>query len=377
MGAALRKSLVGILGLGLAVGAVAQTATAISVTPVPLLPTSFGEWKSAPAKDGAAPAYSLANANKYALEEDAPQRSQVADYIRAGKTIHVEAIQFDDKTGAYSAFTLLERPGMREGKDLGAYDAVGESAVLFTVGSSVVLVNGATAADLASLKPLEEGMPKVFGSKGVAPLLPALVPEKGLVPGSVRYAVGAASYSAEGGTLQAGSLGWEKSAEAVTAQYSDKRGKETLTMLLYPTPAIAGSHTRALNDALPGLGEAFTKAKVRREGDLVIVASGTFAPDEAQKVVAGVHLKQEVSFDKDLELGIASHMQAVQGYSLFKSIIVLSGVLMLAAVLLGLFLGGGRAAYRVMRGKPAAKEIEFLSLHLSPQNKPAQFSHPE
>jgi hypothetical protein len=41
------------------------------------------------------------------------------------------------------------------------------------------------------------------------------------------------------------------------------------------------------------------------------------------------------------------------------------------------FLGGGRAAIRVMRGKPAAVEVEFLSLHLSPQNKPAQFGGQE
>ena len=27
-----------------------------------------------------------------------------------------------------------------------------------------------------------------------------------------------------------------------------------------------------------------------------------------------------------------------------------------------------------MRGKPAAEEVEFLSLHLAPQNKPAQFA---
>jgi hypothetical protein len=55
------------------------------------------------------------------------------------------------------------------------------------------------------------------------------------------------------------------------------------------------------------------------------------------------------------------------------SIAILSGVLMGAAVLLGLFLGVGRAWFRVLRGKPAAVEVEFLSLHLAPQNKPVRF----
>jgi len=46
-------------------------------------------------------------------------------------------------------------------------------------------------------------------------------------------------------------------------------------------------------------------------------------------------------------------------------------------VLLGLFLGVGRAWIRTLRGKPAAVEVEFLSLHLAPQNKPPRFSEDE
>ena len=45
---------------------------------------------------------------------------------------------------------------------------------------------------------------------------------------------------------------------------------------------------------------------------------------------------------------------------------VLSGVLMTAAVLLGLFLGFGRASIRMWLGKPAAVEAEFLGLGLEP-----------
>jgi hypothetical protein len=37
-----------------------------------------------------------------------------------------------------------------------------------------------------------------------------------------------------------------------------------------------------------------------------------------------------------------------------------------AAILLGFFLGGGRALYRVARGKPVSSvyEVEFIRLHL-------------
>jgi hypothetical protein len=334
-----------------------------------LLPVSFGEWKQHPVGE-VVQAYSLANVSKDALEECGPQRSAVADYALGGKTVHIEAIQFADRTGAFSAFTLVERPGMKAGKELGELDAVGISpngggSVLFTVGSSLVLVNGTT--DVASLKPLADGLPKVFGSSGVAPLLPTLVPAKGLVNGSLRYALGAASYAAEGGVLPANSIGWEKSAEAVTASYQEKGGKETLTVLLYPTPTIAAAHAKAVKDQF---GDAGT-ARVRREGEVVALATGSFAADDAQKLVESVHLRQELSLDK--ELGLTPHEEVMQGYSLLKSILVLALILVGAAIVVGLFLGGGRAAIRVMQGKPAAVEVEFLSLHLSPQNKPAQF----
>ena len=66
--------------------------------------------------------------------------------------------------------------------------------------------------------------------------------------------------------------------------------------------------------------------------------------------------------------------EAVKTYSLLANIAILSGVMMVAAVLLGLFLGVGRAwpsgscveSQRQWRSK-------FLSLHLAPQNKAPEF----
>jgi len=368
----LRRVFSGLVMVGLTVGAAAQTATTLSEPAAPLLPQSFGQWKigSGSAAAGSSPV-SLVNANKDALEEAGPQRSQVADYTHGGRSLHVEAVQFGDRTGAFSAFTLVKRPDMSLSKDLGAAAAVGDDAVLFTVGTSIVVAYPATAEDLSELKPLAAVMPKTVGNQGVAPLLPSLLPTQGLVNGSVRYALGGASYAAEGGVLPVAALAWDKSAEAVTAQYKDKRGEETLTMLLYPTPEIAGTATRTVQSLVNAAGATYANARVRREGELVMLASGTFAPDEAQHMIENTHLKQQLSVDDDM--APSTHFQILQTYSLLANIAILAGVLMLAAVLLGLFLGGGRAAYRVMRGKPAASEPEFLSLHLDPQNKAVRF----
>jgi len=359
----------GVLAAALGGGAAAQSV-AVKLQETPLLPTSFGEWKTAAPNANANYKVLLANMSKAALEEDNPQRSAVGDYFRNDrgvlKNVHIEAVQFDDRTGAYSAFTLVERPGMRAVKELGDNAAAGDGAVLFAAGPTLVLVNGAGESDVASLKPLLEVMPKPQGNKGIAPLLPTFVPEKGLVAGSVRYAVGPESYAAEGGVLPAQSLGWDKSGEAVTAKFDDKRGQETLTILIYPTPAIAGNFTRTVENETAGLGPSFASAKVRREGELVMLANGTFSADEAQKMIENIHLHQELSFDKDVQP--VFHTEVQKTFSLLQAIALLFAVLGGTAVALGLILGFGRAGLRVLMGKPAAVEVEFLSLHLAPQN---------
>jgi hypothetical protein len=58
--------------------------------------------------------------------------------------------------------------------------------------------------------------------------------------------------------------------------------------------------------------------------------------------------------------------ETVKLYRLLFGITMLTVVLISAALLLGLFLGGGRALYRMLRGKPVStvSEEEFISLHL-------------
>jgi hypothetical protein len=248
----------------------------------------------------------------------------------------------------------------------GSWDAVGDGVVLLTVGDTLVLASPASEADLPALKELAKVLPKVTGSRGVAPLLPSFVPAERLAASGMRYALGPESYAAEGGVLPANSLGWDKSAEAVTANYDEKHGKETLTLLIYPTPQIAQAFEKRLSQGVTGLGPSFANARVRRDQELVMVASGALAGNEASAMLADVHMKQEVAVDRYMPP--VFHAEVQKTYSLLTNIAVLSGVLMGSAVLLGLFLGGGRAIVRVIQGKPASTESEFLSLHLAPQN---------
>jgi hypothetical protein len=380
-----------VMSAGLAVGAGvswAQGSVSLMEPAAPLLPAKFGEWTRVDAAVGAKPDAALGltpgSASEAALLGVSPHvlgecgeiRSKAADYTRGGRTVHVEAVQFGDRTGAYSAFTLAERPGMRVGGDLVTYDAVGGNAVLFMRGKSVVLAEfagaAATAQDVAGLRPLVEVMPKAFGNTGAVPILPTLTPSKGLVGGSLRYALGPVSYAAGGGVVAAASLNWKMEPEAVTAQYDDVRGQETLTMLMYPTPTLAQEAAKTVQGEVPALKSG--GARLRQEGTLVLLATGTFSGDAAQQMISGIHLSQ-MTFNQDAHPSFK--VVAAQTFTLLENITILSGVLGAGAVLLGLFLGFGRAWFRVLRGKPAAVEAEFLSLHLAPQNKPAVFRGPD
>jgi hypothetical protein len=259
---------------------------------------------------------------------------------------------------------------LNSGPDAGRTVALAQTVVLIAE----------KGADQNTVRKIVAALPKVSGNQGLPPLLPTFLPARGIVPASVRYAVGPSGFAQEGmdvgpagmGRLGSSGLGWDKNAEAAMAEYADSRGRESLTLLLYPTPQIAGEHMRAIEAAARGGANAAAPAlHDRREGELVVLAQGTFTAEAAQNMIENVHLHSEVTFDKPVPPSFTSEIHKT--YSLLTSIAVLFGVMGLAAVLLGFFLGGGRALVRRMQGKTAATQAEFLSLHLDPQNRAPKF----
>jgi hypothetical protein len=79
-------------------------------------------------------------------------------------------------------------------------------------------------------------------------------------------------------------------------------------------------------------------------------------------MVDGVHLRTDVSFDRPMPLEF--HTEIRKTYSLLQAVAAFCGLGALAAIVLGLFFGGGRAFIRVLQGKPAYTEPEFLHIDL-------------
>jgi hypothetical protein len=326
--------------------------------PSPLLPPTLGKLKRASEGDVGDGLGTVDKASAPVLQEDGLKRFAQSDYAQGADHGNIAVYQFDDASGAISAYDYFRKPGMRPEK-VGDNATSNGDELLMRSGINVVVGHFKLdhAQMIALTNELIDHLPKPVGTNGIAPLLPTLLPAKGLDVDSVKYALGPQGYQAMGGIVPAGAVGFDKSAEAVTAEY--KNGG-VLTLVLYPTPEIAGAHAREIDGAMKQAGPA---SKLRREGPLLALATGAWPAGDAEKVVDGVHLRSEVTFDKPVPPEF--HAEIRKTYTLLESIAIFSGVGALAAVVLGLFFGFGRAGIRVLQGKPAATEPEFLRIDLS------------
>jgi hypothetical protein len=326
-----------------------EAKTMLAMPPSPLLPESL---RTGPDHDAGNGAPSWSGADGPILVEDGIRRyergtaqSPVAHGAVPSGTVTV--YQFDDATGAYAAYSYLRKSSA---------DHVMLSGVSVVV-SNLKLYPESTAA---LLKTVQVGLPKIGGTKSLPPLLPTYLPTQGLKRDTVEYALGPVGYQAIGGVLPPEIIGFDKAAEVVTAKYD---GKGTLTMLLYPTPQIAGDHGRQIEAEMNRQGASAGTVKLRREGPLVMLTTGTWRPAEAQEMVENIHLRNELTWNKPVPPEF--HSEIRKTVSLLTSILLFCGLGALAAVVIALFLGGARAAIRVMQGKPAATEPEFLRIDLS------------
>lgn len=326
----------------------ATLALAAPASSGPVLPRAFAGWSTTGPAQPSPSAGDAAVLKEYGLTE-----SVSAGYASGGHRLAVRAWHFQDATGAFGAFTFFREPDM-QAENIGSGGAASSNHHLFWTGAVVIDATFAQPVpkEDAILSALAADLPKAGGTQGVPPSLPNYLPKGQLNSGSVHYVIGPAAWAQLNSPLPASAIDFTLDAEAVSGRY----GAATLTLIMYPTPQIAGGHLKTI-DALPkSLG-----LTAGRSGPMVAIVSGV---PHAQ----AVPLLQQVKFNDYVTINHPEGYvpETVKLYRLLTGITVLVVVLICAAVLLGLFLGGGRALYRRVRGKPAStvSDEEFISLHL-------------
>jgi hypothetical protein len=379
MGLSLKKLELSWLGgvlLALAVagapagGFAQETKTTLALPPAPLLPQTLGKLSRTAEGDAGDGLDAVDASDKPVLMEDGLKRFARSEYKDGPQKGTVTVYKFVDASGALAAFDYFRRPEVRVEHKLGDAASFDRQGRVILSGINVVREDFNLGGD-ELMGELIGKLPKATGTAGIMPLLPTMVPAKSLAPGGARYALGPAGYQASGGALPANLLGFDKAGEVVSARYN---GKGTLTMLIYPTPQIAAEHGRAIEAELRKPGEADGTVMLRREGTLLLVTTGAWNAADAKAMIEGIHLRSEITWDKKMPLEF--HAEVQKTYSLLAAIALFCGLGALAAIVLGLFFGGGRAAIRVLQGKPAASEPEFLRIDLGGQSAPIHSDGP-
>jgi len=99
--------------------------------------------------------------------------------------------------------------------------------------------------------------------------------------------------------------------------------------------------------------------EVRHSGPLVAVVSGDAVPDDSHRLLESVHYEASLTaIPQPMESEVEKTAKLLMG------ITVLTLIGGSAAILLAGFLGGGRALYRVARGKPASSVFDEEFIHL-------------
>ncbi|MGA7884672.1 MAG: DUF6599 family protein [Acidobacteriaceae bacterium] len=332
-------------------GAVLLGSTLAYAAPAaPLLPNNFAGWK----ETSSAPA-APASAQAAALKEYGLTQGITATYASGDNRLTVRAWEFHDATGSYGAFTFFLEPRMRA---MGTSGAAEGGHYLVWHGETVLdaTFSHPASGDAAALNTLAAQLPSIGGGgASVPPSLPRYLPQQGLDATSERYAIGPAAYQQMGGTLPPDGIGFSDDAEAVTAHYGPASAQGTLTLILYPTPQMAANHRKAI-DAFGKTSGLMTK----QIGPLVAVVNRGYP--QAQKLLDAVRYKDVMTINRPE--GYVN--EAARMAQLLMGIAALTGILMVAALLVALFLGGGRAMVRKLQGKPVSSvdDEEFISLNL-------------
>jgi hypothetical protein len=344
------------------------------VKPHPLLPDAFAGWVATTPPATVTDAAQADSANAAALKEYEFTHAVSATYKRDGETLTVRALSFIDTSGSYGAYTFYRQNGWTK-EDIGTGATLNKNRILFWLGTTVIDATFSNIGPMSAseLRELAAQLPAAEGNKAIAPPILSNLPQPSLDKLTTHYALGPAGYAGSGGVLPAAMIGFDRGAEAVTASYSLTSGPATLTIIDYPTPQMAAAQETRFRDyiktgskAHPAFPQPLADSdqaslEVRRSGPLVILVSGDAIPDESHKLIESVHFSEElVSIPQPTDSEVNKTGRLLLGIA--ELVIVGAS----AAILLGFFLGGGRALYRVARGKPASSvyEVEFISLNL-------------
>jgi hypothetical protein len=307
-----------------------------------LLPKEFAGWqqgKTQASKDAAV----ADGTNPRLLKEYGFSDFESAAYTRDNRTITIKAIRFNDASGAYGAFVFYKEPAMVT-EDIGQQGASANQRVIFYRGNVLVqaALDRVTAMTAGELRELATLLPQTQGPANNPPTLPAYLPKQSYVHNSARYVIGPVGLNAVGSPVTADVIDFAKGAEVALGKYNTGEGIATVTLISYPTPAIAGDRLRAMSGSHPtsAAPDVAPPLYTKRAGPIDVVVSGQISEAEARSLLASVNYEADVTWN---ERAPNAKDNVVQ-FLLTEAKLI--GIVLGAAILFGLCFAAARIAMK-------------------------------
>ncbi|MGA9356360.1 MAG: DUF6599 family protein [Terriglobales bacterium] len=345
-----------------------------SPAPAPVLPSQFGGWQISGSATKSADPAAADPANASVLKEYGFQRFERADYTTAdGRKLAIKAAVFDDASGAYGAFTYYETPAMLD-EQIGDLAGSLNNRVLFFQGNVLVdaLFDKLSAMSAAELRELAGMLPSPPANAGQLPSLRGYLPRRDYQKNSAKYILGPAALNHAGAPLPAQVVDFKLEAEVLLAQYSVAAGDATLMLVKYPTNQIAIEKMKQIDAAhqvaaqQPGVASIVDVGPLpftaKRTGPILVIASGPISHGEARALLGSISYETDVTWNENTHLTKRDNLA-----NLLFNVIVLCGILIGLALVVGLGFGGIRILEnRLFPGRVfnRPERAEIISLHL-------------
>jgi len=268
--------------------------------------------------------------------------------------VRAELFQFIDFGAAYSYFTNQRRvqDGGSSAFSAGAESFQDRNYSYFWQANYMVRVNGEPRA----VESLAEVLSRNILGRSQRPAISNRLPSTNLIPGSEEYILDAANIQKVEG-IDPSALGFEVSAEAMTADYRIGGKIVRLLLVLYPTQQIAKKFADQMNEATPNLA-----ASRRRVGPIVAIVSGTSDSAAIESLLGQVHYASNVMWEEPKPgLGLGP---------IIVTVFTFIGLLLGVCIIAGFGLGGARLAMKSFfpnRVFDRPEQAEFIQLKLDQQ----------
>lgn len=331
-----------------------------------LLPTAFSGWQKAKGAVLGTDAAKADASRSPLLRETGLQSFEHATYSRQGRALRIQAYRLADATSALAAYSAL-REGPMATEKFCEHAGSSRTRVLLACADLVVQVDydKVTAMTPSEMRSLVSQLPKSTGNAALPANAPLYLPKDW--DGDLRFALGPVGLARIDSPVSADIIDFSKGAEVVVSHFDSLEGPAVLTIVKYPTFAIAAERQRAMEEFSRSRPKPAPDASqldtfyTRRVGPIVAVVTGSISAPDASTIA------EKIPYDVEVTRNEMVGTQKDNVGNLIVNILYLSFLMIGFAFVTGIAFGGFRILARKYfpgRFVDRPEDVEFIKLDL-------------